>query len=194
MASCFCSVPMTTSEALVATVSALPVESVATALAAPQRTCEPSKNDIWKATARSVARDVIAAPRSRAILQLNMRLASLRPRLVHWVTTARDAHVVRPEICEQSWRHLTVFPDPPRRSVQGSMRTPRCSHSPPQNGARPLGIQCKEEEGHEIFGTRRTCRNLRTWSGATRARHGRNAAPTEQETVEQLHCYKRQRR
>ena len=50
-----------------------------------------------------------AAHRSGAILQLDTRLASLRPRSVQWVFTARDATVVRPEICEQAWRHVTVF-------------------------------------------------------------------------------------
>ena len=52
--------------------------------------CEPSKNEIRKAVARSLARDVIAAHRSGAIL-LGMRLAALRTRFVQWVTTARDA-------------------------------------------------------------------------------------------------------
>ena len=67
-------------------------------------------NDIQKAAARSLARDVIAAPRSGAILQLELRLASLGPRVVQWVTTARDATVVRPEICEHAKRHLTLHP------------------------------------------------------------------------------------
>ena len=58
------------------------------------------KSEIRQAAARSLAHDVIAAHRIGAMIQLDMRLPSLKPRLVQRVTTARDATVVRPEICE----------------------------------------------------------------------------------------------
>ena len=68
------------------------------------------KNEILKAAARSLAHDVIAEHRSGSILHLDLRPPALRPRLVNWITTAPDATVARPEICELAWRHLTVSP------------------------------------------------------------------------------------
>ena len=125
------------------------------------------KNEIRKAAAQSLAHDVISAHRNGAILQLDMRMPALRPRLVNWVTTARDATVARPEICELAWRQLTLSP------IQyAAVYKEACAHH--DEGTLfhkiepyPLEAECKDEEGDEI--------NLRSWNGAARARLGRSS-------------------
>ena len=149
------------------------------------------KNEIRKAASRSLAHDVIAAHRSGAILQLDMRLPALRPRLVNWVTTARDATMARPEICELAWRHLTVSP------IQyAAVYREACAHH--DEGTLfhkiepdPLEAECKDEEGDEIFGEPGAAVEICD-PAMEPPEPVLDAAPTEEETVEQLHSLSRE--
>ena len=149
------------------------------------------KNEIRKAASRSLAHDVIAAHRSGTILQLDMRLPALRPRLVNWVTTAHDATEARPEICELAWRHLTVSP------IQyAAVYREACAHH--DEGTLfhkiepdPLEAECKDEEGDEIFGEPGAAVEICD-PAMEPPEPVLDAAPTEEETVEQLHSLSRE--